>query len=86
MKIWGHYLYGVHVYVLTYHKSLQYMFTQTVFNIRQMRWLELLKDYDMSNVYHQVKANVVVDALSMSSMGSTSLLMEEKKELDKKSA
>ena len=27
LKIWRHYLYRVHVDVLTYHKSLQYVFT-----------------------------------------------------------
>ncbi|WMV45045.1 hypothetical protein MTR67_038430, partial [Solanum verrucosum] len=34
-----------------------------------MRWLELLKDYDMSVFYHPCKANVVVDAMSRLSMG-----------------
>ncbi|WMV38677.1 hypothetical protein MTR67_032062, partial [Solanum verrucosum] len=33
-------------------------------NLRQRRWLELLKDYDMSILYHPGKANVVADALS----------------------
>ena len=28
LKIWRHYLYGVHVDVYTDHKSLQYVFTQ----------------------------------------------------------
>ncbi|MDE0547713.1 RNase H-like domain-containing protein, partial [Microbacterium sp. C7(2022)] len=28
LKIWHHYLYGVHVDVFTDHKSLQYVFTQ----------------------------------------------------------
>jgi len=32
-------------------------------NIRQRRWLELLKDYDVEVKYHPGKANVVVDAL-----------------------
>ena len=27
LKIWRHYLYGVHVDILTDHKSLQYVFT-----------------------------------------------------------
>ncbi|KAH0636415.1 hypothetical protein KY290_036860 [Solanum tuberosum] len=52
-------------------------------NLRQRRWLELLKDYDMSILYHQGKANVVADALSMLSMGSTTYVEEEKKELAK---
>ena len=32
--------------------------------MRQRRWLELIKDYDMSLQYHPGKANVVADALS----------------------
>ncbi|WMV55015.1 hypothetical protein MTR67_048400, partial [Solanum verrucosum] len=62
LKIWRHYLYGVHVDVFTDHKSLQYVFTQKDLNLRQRRWLEFLKDYDMSVHYHPGKANVVVDA------------------------
>ncbi|WMV58989.1 hypothetical protein MTR67_052374, partial [Solanum verrucosum] len=52
LKIWRHYLYGVHVDVFTDHKSLQYVFTQKDLNLRQRRWLEFLKDYDMSVHYH----------------------------------
>ncbi|WMV13624.1 hypothetical protein MTR67_007009 [Solanum verrucosum] len=57
LKIWRHYLYGVYVDVFTDHKSLQYVFTQKDLNLRQRRWLELLKDYDMSALYHPSKAN-----------------------------
>jgi hypothetical protein len=32
--------------------------------MRQRRWLELIKDYDMSLQYHPGKENVVADALS----------------------
>ena len=32
--------------------------------MRQRRWLELIKDYDLSLEYHPGKANVVADALS----------------------
>jgi hypothetical protein len=32
--------------------------------MRQRRWLELIKDYDLEIHYHQGKANVVADALS----------------------
>ena len=45
LKIWRHYLYGVHVDMYTYHKSLQYVFTQKELNLQQRTWLELLKDY-----------------------------------------
>ncbi|RVW72772.1 Transposon Tf2-12 polyprotein [Vitis vinifera] len=39
-------------------------------NMRQRRWIELLKDYDCIIQYHPRKANVVVDALSRKSVGS----------------
>ncbi|WVZ84274.1 hypothetical protein U9M48_031324 [Paspalum notatum var. saurae] len=32
--------------------------------MRQRRWLELIKDYDLEIHYHPGKANVVADALS----------------------
>ena len=47
LKIWRHYLYGVHVDVFNDHKSLQYVFTQKDLNLRQRIWLELLKYYDI---------------------------------------
>jgi hypothetical protein len=46
------------------HKSLKYIFTQKELNLRQRRWLELIKDYDLDIQYHLGKANVVADALS----------------------
>ena len=64
LKIWRHYLYGVPCRIFTYHKSLQHIFTQKELNLRQRRWLELIKDYDYTIEYHPGKANVVVDALS----------------------
>ena len=64
LKIWRHYLYGVPCRIFTDHKSLQYSFTQKELNLRQRRWLELIKDYDCTIEYHPGKANVVADALS----------------------
>ena len=64
LKIWRHYLYGVPCRIFTYHKSLQYIFTQKELNLRQRIWLELIKDYDCTIEYHPGKANVVADALS----------------------
>jgi hypothetical protein len=46
------------------HKSLKYIFTQSNLNLRQRRWLELIKDYDLGINYHPGKANVVADALN----------------------
>jgi hypothetical protein len=43
---------------------LKYIFTQKDLNLRQRRWLELIKDYDLEIHYHPGKANLVADALS----------------------
>ena len=64
LKIWRHYLYGERCEIYTDHKSLKYFFTQKELNIRQRKWLQLIKDYDCSINYHSGKANVIVDALS----------------------
>jgi hypothetical protein len=52
----------IHIY--TDHKSLKYIFTQPDLNMRQRRWLELIKDYELEVHYHPRKANVIADALS----------------------
>jgi hypothetical protein len=63
LKIWRHYMIGNKCQIFTDHKSLKYIFTQKDLNLRQRRWLELIKDYDLDIQYHPGKANVVVDAL-----------------------
>ena len=55
----------VHIYID--HKGLKYIFTQSVLNMRQQRWLEQIKDYNLEVYYHPGKANVVADALSRKS-------------------
>jgi hypothetical protein len=67
LKTWRHYLYGQECDVYTEHKSLKYIFTQSWLNMRQRRWLELIKDYELEIHYHPGKANVVADALSRKS-------------------
>jgi hypothetical protein len=65
LKVWRHYLLGNLVHIYTDHKSLKYLFTtQPDLNMRQRRWLELIKDYRLEVHYHPGKANVVADALS----------------------
>jgi hypothetical protein len=59
-----HYLLGNVVHIYTDHKSLKYIFTQSYLNMRQRRWLELIKNYELEVHYHPGKANVVMDALS----------------------
>jgi hypothetical protein len=64
LNIWRHYLMGKRCELYTDHKSLKYIFTQSNLNLRQRRWLEMIKDYDHGINYHPRKANVVADALS----------------------
>ena len=60
------------------HKSLKYLFTQKELNLRQRRWLELVKDYDCTINYHPGKANVVADALSRKSTSTLAHLITTK--------
>jgi hypothetical protein len=63
LKTWRHYLYGQKCDIYIDHKSLKYIFIQSELNMRQQRWLELIKDYELRIHYHPSKANVVADAL-----------------------
>lgn len=64
--------------VYTDHKSLKYIFTQKELNTRQMKWLELVKDYDCEIHYHPNKANVVANALSRKIMGQVAMLTAQR--------
>jgi hypothetical protein len=64
LRTWRHYLLGNVVHIYTDHKNLKYIFTQPDLNMRQRRWLELIKDYELEVHYHLEKAKVVADALS----------------------
>jgi hypothetical protein len=46
------------------HKSLRYVFTQRDINLRQRRYLEPIKDYNVGINYHPGKANMVADTWS----------------------
>ncbi|ROV55488.1 hypothetical protein EGO58_12915, partial [Limosilactobacillus reuteri] len=57
--------------------------------MRQRQWLELLKDYDCTILYHLRKANVIADALSwksqaltLASLTTNEHLLEEAGKLD----
>ncbi|WMV46492.1 hypothetical protein MTR67_039877 [Solanum verrucosum] len=67
------------------HRSLQHVFTHKDLNLRHQRWMELLKDYDVTIQYHSGKANLVADALSWKtvSMGSLASLDVFKRPLAK---
>ena len=68
LKIWRHYLYGENCFIYTDYKSLKYLPSQRELNLRQRRWMELIKDYDYVIDYHPRKAIVVADALSRKTM------------------
>ncbi|KAI3505229.1 hypothetical protein L1887_27219 [Cichorium endivia] len=70
LKIWRQYLYGVKCTIYTDHKSLKYLMDQANLDMRQRRWLDVLKDYDCEIHYHPGKANVVADALSRKTSGA----------------
>ena len=64
LKIWRHDFYGEKCFIYTDHKSLKYLPSQRELNLRQRRWMELIKDYNCVIDYYPGKANVVADALS----------------------
>ena len=61
-------MYREKCFIYTDHKSLKYLPSQRELNLRQCRWMELIKDYDCMIDYHLGKANVVDDALSRKSI------------------
>jgi hypothetical protein len=67
--------------IYTNHKSLKYILTQNDLNLRQRRWLELIKDYDLEIHYHPGKANVVANALSRKSHVNAIMVSQMPREL-----
>ncbi|KAA0052064.1 pol protein [Cucumis melo var. makuwa] len=57
-------VFALTIQIFSDHRSLKYFFIQNELNMRQRRWLELVKDYDCEILYHPGKANVVADAFS----------------------
>ena len=76
LKIWRHFLFGETCEIFIDHKSLKYLFYQKELNMRQRKWIELLKDYDCIIQYHPGKANVMVDTLSRKSIGSLAAIRD----------
>ena len=68
LKIWRHYLYGEKCFIYTDHKRLKYLPLQRELNLRQRRWMKLIKDYDCVIYHHPGKANVAADAMSRKSV------------------
>src|SRR4051812_29818803 len=76
LKTWRHYLLGNHCQIFSDHQSLIYIFTQPDLNLRQRRWIELIKDYDVGISYTPGKANVMADALSHKSYCNNLMLQQ----------
>src|SRR3954463_8024090 len=76
LKTWRHYLLGNHWQIYSDHQSLQYIFTQPDLNLRQRRWIELKKYYDVGISYTPGKANVMADALSRKSYCNNLMLQQ----------
>jgi hypothetical protein len=81
LKIWRNYLIGHRCEIYSDHRSLKYIFTQDDLNLRQCRWLELIKDYDHGINYHPRKANVVADALNRKKYCNTTFAKRMQPEL-----
>lgn len=83
LKIWRHYLFGSRFEVFSDHMSLRYLLDQKELNMRQRRWLELLKDCDFGLSYHPGKANVIADALSRNSLHMSMRMVRELELIEK---
>src|SRR3954463_1346093 len=79
LTTWRHYLLGNRCEIYSDHQSLKYIFTQPDLNLRQRRWIELIKDYDVGISYTLGKANVMVDALSRKSYCKNLMLCQNPK-------
>ncbi|KAA3461304.1 integrase [Gossypium australe] len=75
IKIWRHYLYGERFTIYIDKKSHKFLLTQKELDLRQRRWIELLKYYDCVIEYHPRKASVVTDALNRTLMSELRALL-----------
>jgi hypothetical protein len=66
LKMWRNYLLGRRFVLMTNHSGLRYLFNQLKLNVRQVRWMALLSDFDFEIKHIKGKENKVVDPLSRS--------------------
>jgi hypothetical protein len=81
LNLWRHYLIGHRCEIYSDHKSLKYIFTETDLNVRQRRWLELIKDYDVKINYHRGKTNIVADTSNHKKYYNATLTIRMRSEL-----
>lgn len=77
LKTWWHYLLGNFCEIYFDHQSLKYIFPQLDLNLRQRRWVELIKDYDVGISFNLGKPNVMADVLSHKSYCHNLLLLQD---------
>lgn len=61
LKMWRCYLIGKKIELRTEHNSLKHLFWQPTFNVRQIKWLEFLANYNFEIKHIKGKENKVVD-------------------------
>lgn len=83
LKVWRYYIYGVHFKMFSDDKILKYLFDQKKLNMRQRRWMDYLKYFDLKLKYHPGKSNKVEDALSRKEMHKAERMMLEYDLLEK---
>src|SRR3954467_1888719 len=76
LTTWRHYLLGNRCEIYSDHQSLKYIFTQPDINLRQRRWIVLIKDYDLGISYTPGTANVMAYALSRKSYCNNLMLQQ----------
>jgi hypothetical protein len=81
LNLLRHYLIGHRCEIYSDHKSLKYIFTETDLNLRQRRWLELIKDYDVKINYHRGKTNIVADTSNHKKYYNATLTIRMRSEL-----
>ena len=64
LKKWRHYLLGQVFNLVTDHKSLRWIFTQSDLNMRQRRWVEFLQEFTFEIMFRPGRQNQAADALS----------------------
>jgi hypothetical protein len=77
LRMWRRYLLGNVVHIYMDHKRLKYIFTQPDLNMRQLRWLELIKDYELEVYYHSGKVDVLSHKAHCNYLPAVCLTREE---------
>ena len=81
LRVWRHYLFGLHFTILTDNVATSYFQTQKKLSPKQARWQDFLAEFDYQLEYKPGKANVVADALSRKAELATLNMSQPKSDL-----